>query len=169
MDFPWMDSPWMGTHGWFPHSCDLPWMEPTMNGIPTDRFPWLGPLWMDPRGWDPSGWQCQAKPCLLSWDLFSQSCSCLAGIAGSVATLLHDAVMNPAEGNSWDAGINPSWLFSLCAWPGESRDKSLLPLSLGKNRKKFRAVPSSESSKTTKPRGLIPLSLGKRGRAARGN
>lgn len=25
---------------------------------------------------------------------------CLAGIAGSVATLLHDAVMNPAEGNA---------------------------------------------------------------------
>lgn len=156
---PWMVSPQLGSpmdgahYEWNPHR-QIP-----VAGSPLDGSPWLGSLWMAVPG--------QALPSELGF-VFS-NCSCLAGIAGSVATLLHDAVMNPAEGNSWDAGINPSWLFSLCAWPGESRDKSLLPLSLGKNRKKFRAVPSSESSKTTKPRGLIPLSLGKRGRAARGN
>lgn len=76
------------------------WVLPEHGGIPVDGFPhgW-DPSWMDPPGW-----QCQANPCLLGLFLCSQGCSCLAGIAGSVATLLHDAVMNPAEGNSWVSG-----------------------------------------------------------------
>ncbi|NWV11272.1 MFRN1 protein, partial [Ptilonorhynchus violaceus] len=41
------------------------------------------------------------------------------GIAGSVATLLHDAVMNPAEGNSWDSGK--------CCSPGDTQQLHPLP------------------------------------------
>lgn len=47
-------------------------------------------------------WQCPSKPWLLNFIsfFFLRMLLCLAGIAGSVATLLHDAVMNPAEGNA---------------------------------------------------------------------
>lgn len=64
------------------------------------------------RGWDTSR-------------LRHNSISCSAGVAGCIATVLHDAIMNPAEGNTalFFIYVSSSSLYSICCsiktwcWP----------------------------------------------------
>lgn len=47
----------------------------------------------------PGTWGCGGVPGSLTFPPLTCGSSCFAGAAGCVATLLHDAAMNPAEGN----------------------------------------------------------------------
>lgn len=47
----------------------------------------------------PGTWGCGGAPGSLTFPPLTCGSSCFAGAAGCVATLLHDAAMNPAEGN----------------------------------------------------------------------
>lgn len=57
-------------------------------------------LFQEPRAvpW-PGTWGCGGVPGSLTFPPLTCGSSCFAGAAGCVATLLHDAAMNPAEGN----------------------------------------------------------------------